>query len=205
MSNPNHLLWLDLETSQTDPNHPHAAVLEIGAIITDWSPDLVEVARGSMLIRPDGTTQDHELMWQNMLPVVQQMHTSNGLWREATTSSEAWGLAQADHALTAWLTERIDGPVPLAGSGVGHLDLPFVKAFLPQLATRLTYWPIDIGNVRRLFQLAGRGDIVDLPTDIDAKPHRALGDVELHVAEARRYLQLIQRAIPVDLDDGARL
>jgi oligoribonuclease (3'-5' exoribonuclease) len=127
--------------------------------------------------------------------VVQQMHHDSGLWAEATTSPDAWDMLNVDDALTGWVLDNIGGDqrVPVAGSGVGHLDLPFVKVFLPRLSTRLTYWPVDTGNVRRLIQLAGRDDLVDMATDVDAKPHRALPDVELHVAEARRYLQLIAR------------
>lgn len=203
--NPTRVLVLDLETTDSDTRYEHAAILELGAIICEWNLDLTEVGRAEMLIRPNGTDQDHTLMWQAMPPVVQQMHTASGLWKEATTSDTAWGLAEADAAFANWLRERTDGPVPVVGSGVGHLDLPFIKRFMPATATRLTYWPIDSGNVRRALELAGRSDLVDLVTDVDAKPHRALGDAELHLAELRRYLQLLSR-IPVEVaTDGARL
>lgn len=202
MTTPTRLLWLDLETTQSDPYHPYAAILEIGAIITDWSPQLKEIARASLLIRPDGNAQDHELMRQAMPPVVKEMHQANGLWLEATTSSEAWGLAQADAAFGNWIHTHTEGPVPIAGSGVGHLDVPFVKGFLPNVASKLTYWPLDTGNIRRGLDLAGRSDLVDLVADVDAKPHRGLGDVELHVAEARRYLGLLGR---IPQPDGAVL
>lgn len=194
---PSHLLWLDLEATDTDPYAEHAAILEVGAIITDWSPELNEVGRASLLIRPPGTQQDHDLLWSRMDPFVQTMHRTSGLWQEATSSDQAWGLTEADRAIAQWVIETTGSgdPVPLAGSGVGHMDLPWVRAFLPQLAARLTYWPIDTGNVRRCLQLAGRDDLVDLVTDVDAKPHRGLGDVELHVAEGRRYLRLLG-AIP---------
>lgn len=191
-THPTHLLFLDLETTDSDPMTGHAAILEIGAIITKWEPDLPVVARASMLVRPAGNASDHDLMWARMLPVVRQMHTDNGLWQEATTSEDAWATHEADDAITGWLAEHVgETQVPIAGSGVGHLDVPFVRAFLPRLSTRVTYWPLDIGHTRRLLDLAGRGDLVDLVNDVEAKPHRGLGDAELHVAEARRYLQLL--------------
>lgn len=194
--NPNFVAWADLESTDNDPTAPHAAILEAAVVITDWTPELNVIASASMLIRPAGLQSDHDMMWNRMPPVVREMHTANGLWREATTSDDAWSMHEADAAIAAWVVEQTGGdPLPLAGSGVGHLDLPFVKAFMPKLATRLTYWPLDIGNVRRMLDLAGRADLVDLVTDVDAKPHRALGDVNLHIAEARRYLGLLA-AIP---------
>lgn len=189
---PSKVLWIDLETTDTDPYSDHAAILEIGAIITDWSPDLNELARASLLIRPSGAQPEHDLMWARMDPFVQQMHRTSGLWQEATSSDQAWGLIQADDAFAQWITEEVgEERIPIAGSGVGHLDLPFVKAHMPRTASRLTYWPLDTGNVRRILDLAGRSDLVDLATDVDAKPHRGLDDIELHVAEARRYLRLL--------------
>lgn len=189
---PTHVLWCDLETTDNDPYAHHAAILEIGAIVTLWDPQLTEVGRASMLIRPAGAQPDHDQMWAKMPTVVRDMHRASGLWEEATASDQAWNLVDADVSFADWLTGLVGtGPVPVAGSGVGHLDLPFIKAHLPMTAARLTYWPLDIGNVRRLLELAGRSDLVDLDTDVTAKPHRGLGDVELHVAEARRYLGLL--------------
>ena len=191
---PSKICWLDLETTDTDPNAAHAALLEIGAVITDWSPELNVLASASLTVRPAGAQPDHDLMWTRMHPKVQQMHTDNGLWREATTSEDAWTTTEADIGITQWLVRHVgDEPVPLAGSGTGHMDLPWVKSWLPRLSTRLTYWPLDIGMIRRMLELAGRGDHVDMVTDVDAKPHRGLDDVELHIAEARRYLALLGR------------
>ncbi len=193
---PTHLLWLDLETTTNDPADPVAAILEVGAIITTWEPALPELARASMVIRPPGLSGDHDRTWAQMLPVVRDMHEASGLWLEATTGEAAWNLADADAAISVWVQSKCgDRPVALAGSGVGHLDLPFIKAFLPKLALRLTYWPLDIGGIRRSLELAGRSDLVNLQRDVEAKLHRGLSDCELHVAEARRYLQLLA-AVP---------
>lgn len=193
MSNPTRVLWLDLESTGSDP-YGGDVPLELGAIVTDWTPELNVIARASMVIRPPGSPHDHALLWARMVEPVKAMHTSSGLWTEATAGEDAWQLDDADTAVAQWLAGHTDdGLVPVAGSGVGHLDLPFIKVWFPRLAQRITYWPLDIGNVRRLLELAGRPDLVDMPGDVDAKPHRALGDVELHVAEARRYLQLLRR------------
>lgn len=192
---PTHILWLDLETTGSSVVDDHV-ILEIGAIITRHTPDLPEVARASMVVRPDGDQQQHALLWGRMNPYVQQMHTQNGLWEEAVNGDQAWGIVEADGAFARWVTDTVEAdngelPLPLAGSGVAHLDRPFVMRHMPATATRLTYWLLDVGIQRRLFQLAGRDDQVHLEVDVEAKPHRGLGDVELHVAEARRYLQAL--------------
>lgn len=193
--NPDHLLVLDLETTQTDISHPHATILEVGAVLVRWEPALPVVAEANLIVRPPGLKGDHDQMWAHMLPVVQDMHAANGLWEAATTDPGAWELHEADDAVTAWIAQHAGpGPVVLAGSGVSHLDVPFVRAFMPRLSTRVTYWSLDVGHVRRMLQLAGRDDLVDLAGDVDAKPHRALGDARLHTAELRRYLQVLQGA-----------
>lgn len=192
MSNPEYGLVLDLETTDSDPYADHSAILEVGAIVVRYENGLPEVARANLIIRPPGLQADHDLMWARMPTEVQQMHSGNGLWNEATTSPDSWGIAEADRAIAEWVVEEAGGAqLPLIGSGVGHLDRPFVLAHMPHLANRLTYWHIDIGNFRRMLDLAGRSDHVDLVGDVDAKPHRALGDAEMHLLEARRYLQLI--------------
>lgn len=204
MSSVTHLLWLDAETTTDDPTSPHAAFLEVGAVITRWEPELPEVARASMVIRPPGTAADHDRMWAAMPEVVRRMHTVNGLWEEATTSPDAWAVWEADDAISGWIRQHAgDGPLPVAGSGVGHLDLPFLKVFMPRVRQQLTYWPIDIGNVRRMIQLAGRGDLVDLQRDVDGRPHRGLGDVLMHLDEARHYLRLLGSLSPLERAEAA--
>jgi oligoribonuclease (3'-5' exoribonuclease) len=192
-SQPTHGLVLDLETTDSDPTAPHAEILEIGAIVVRYTTELEDIARASLLIRPPGLQSDHDLIWSKMPKPVQDMHAASGLWAEATHSDDAWSIHDADRAFAEWLIETTGStdPVPLIGSGVAHLDRPFVHDYMPQTFSRLTYWLVDIGNVRRMLELAGRHDHVDLVGDVDAKPHRALGDAEMHLLEARRYLQLL--------------
>lgn len=196
MSTPSHIAWVDLETTDSDPYSDRAAILEVGAVITRHDPQLTEVSRASLLIRPPGAQTDHDLLWSRMIPVVQTMHRENGLWEEATTSDQAWDLVQADPALARFIADSVESdggqlPTPMAGSGVAQLDLPFAKVHLPATAARLTYWMLDIGMIRRMLQLAGRDDLVDLDRDVTAKGHRGLADVLLHVEEARGYLELL--------------
>lgn len=195
MPTPTHALICDLETTDSEPHLQHAAILEVGAILCRWEPELPEVARASLVIRPAGTLGDHDVMWAQMPQVVRDMHTANGLWEEATIGPDAWNVTEADTAIARWLVTHAgaDAVVALAGSGTSHLDHPFIKAHLPRLASRIgAYWTLDIGPFRRMLGLAGRADLLDLAGDVNAKPHRGLGDAELHLAEARRYLGLLQ-------------
>jgi len=190
---PAHALLLDLESTGTDPDQDY--ILEVGAILVAYTPELPVVGKANLVIRPPGTQQDHDTMWSRMDPFVQAMHTDNGLWRESTTGDDTWMIGEADDSLNRWLNGHGAGVVPIIGAGVGQLDIPFMKVYMPRLASRVTYWPIDFSNIRRGFELAGRGDVVDLATDVDAKPHRGLGDAEIHLLEARRFLRLLATVV----------
>lgn len=191
-SDAKYLAFIDLETTQSDPDHQWGAPLEVGVVLVRNEPELPEVARANLVIRPPGNTQDHELMWQAMVPEVRAMHDANGLWREATHSDEAWRVDEADASLGQWLGDRTGGqPVVFAGSGVAHLDRPWLLRWFPATFSWGKYYVADFGSVRRALQMAGRDDLVNLQRDVMAKPHRALGDAEMHVAEARVYLKLL--------------
>lgn len=182
----------------TEHLDPRASFLELGMIVCRDTPDLEEVGVASVLIRPPGTLQDHDLLFASLLPVVRDMHTRSGLWQQATTDSEAWRVDEADASLAQWLDSLGVplGKVPLLGSGVSHFDSRWIAAHLPRLASRVTYWTVDAGVIRRALELARRDDLVDKVGDVDAKNHRALDDARLHAAELRRYLRLLA-AIPV--------
>lgn len=190
---PTHALLLDLETTGSDPDVDY--ILEIGVMLVRYTAELPVVDKANLIVRPPGSQADHDMMWANMVPVVQQMHTDNGLWRDATSGADTWQITEADDSLNAWLNGHDAGVVPIIGQGVGQLDVPFVKRHMPRLASRVTYWPLDFSNIRRGFELAGRADVVDLAGDVDAKPHRGLGDCELHLLEARRFLRILATVV----------
>ena len=189
------LLVLDLETTGDNPYARGASILEIGAILTR-GPELEVVAEASILVRPPGSSNDHDVLYAGMLPVVRDMHAASGLWAECTSPASQYRVDDADRALVGWLESYdVTEPLPICGAGVGHLDVPFIRAFMPALSTRTTYWALDISPTRRMLQYIGRDDLVQMSVDVDAKPHRALADARLHLAEARRYLGLL-RQIP---------
>jgi oligoribonuclease (3'-5' exoribonuclease) len=73
--------------------------------------------------------------------------------------------------------------VTLAGSGVGCFDMQVIRAQMPELAQRLNYYVIDVGCVRRFLRdICG----VRMP-ELGTVNHRALDDVQHHLAEARQF------------------
>lgn len=173
----NHLLWLDLETTGTDEEHD--CILEIGCVLTDIG--LNEIARYTTLVRP--AAEGYGRMMLN--PVVRKMHAQSGLIDDLE-QKEPPPIHKAIPALRTWLWESgaQPGHVVLAGSGVGHFDRRFIRRWAPQLERDLRYWVIDIGVVRRAWEMwTGR----PMEGVFQSKAHRALPDAVDHLSEARRF------------------
>lgn len=170
------LAWIDLETSGT--NQQRDKILEVACITTD--SDLNEIDRVEMVVggrlRVDSLRRTSE-------EVVQKMHDDNGLWDELVRSTLT--LDAADEQLRKFLGAQ---QWALAGSGVAHFDSRFIRAQMPRTATRLTYWTIDVGVIRRFLRNIVGVNLDSLtPFDADLKAHRAMADIEAHLTEARIY------------------
>lgn len=186
---PTHILWLDLETTGTD--RQSAEVIEVAVALTQATPELRVIEAFSTPLIP------HQALWQDGLnEEVRRMHTRNGLIAdiEAGKAMKPWS---AELRIRDILKRHVPDTrkVPLGGSGVGHFDRDFVNREFPLIAKRLTYWPIDVGVVRRMCQMAG----VDLPKAPD-KTHRSMDCVHDALVEARHYLRLLSGPTSVDYD-----
>lgn len=176
------ILWIDLETTGNEPNYD--SIIEIGALLTDSSPALKELSYISIPVRPTNNVDPEH--WD---PIVREMHTANGLIDSLPYASP---LGEAEEILYSWLLVNAGHSkdhIPLAGSGVGHFDRPFIKHELPKINRRLTYWVYDVGVMRRMLRLAG---IEIAAGDQSTKSHRALDDIRQHAQEARDYNSLLQ-------------
>jgi oligoribonuclease len=158
--------WIDLETTGTDEHKD--SIIEIACIVTNkqW----VEQDRVNIIIKPDP-------MPENISPVVLDMHTKNGLWNDVV--SNGIPIKDADWKFNEFLGQYLGGAksLVLAGSGVSHFDSRFIHTQLPISAQRLTFWTYDVSVVRRFFECAGIKGIKNV------KKHRAMGDVEQHLAD----------------------
>jgi oligoribonuclease len=172
-----HYLWFDLETTGLDPWYD--SILEVGLVVTNARLEELAVRRYLMHApyRWDETAH----------PDVLEMHRKSGLTADLDDPFNNFHYhapvaveRQILHVIEPYLE---DGKIILAGSGVATFDLQVIKAQMPELAQRLTYYTLDIGVVRRYLQ-----DIcqVELP-NLGPVSHRALDDVFHHLDEARLF------------------
>lgn len=173
-----YLLWIDLETSGLDSSVDE--IIEVGAILT--TSNLVELGRVHALIKPSSAAVGR--IAENA--IVLQMHLNSGL---AAILASGEGVGNLDQATSA-LHELIDAHLNvgdgdklyLAGSGVAHLDRPFLVRWMPTVAAQLHYASIDVGPSRRMWKWATGEELTE---DENAKTHRAMDDVEGHLNEAQ--------------------
>jgi len=185
----NMLLWLDLESTGLDTSNGDE-IIEVGCILT--TEDLRTLSEFTAVVKPSDKAMAR--LFDNKFLV--DMHTANGL---LGAIGRGRSIAQVEFDLLLWLrslgvSAKIWGhDVPtapkltLAGSGVGHFDLPTVRVHMPKLAELLNYYVIDVGTIRRAHDMW-----VGTPVSAanDAKTHRAIDDIHCHLEEARAFQNL---------------
>jgi oligoribonuclease (3'-5' exoribonuclease) len=175
-----HLLWLDLETDGSDEHENN--IIEVGVVLTDVAGDEI-MCEYSAIVSPN-----HEWAYRDMIPVIREMHTENGLL-EMIASGAGQQLHDVEQTVLELL--RVAGVKPhrvaMAGSGVSHFDARFIKAQMPRLSKQFVYWQLDMGHIRRFLDFSGFAYVIRPEDDGNAKPHRALEDALLHLSEYRSY------------------
>lgn len=176
-----HILWMDLETTGSD--EANDCIIEVGAIVTTY--DLQERSCFTEIVKPFPLGLGRLL--QN--DVVREMHTTNGLLEDVLRASDAQRPHLTEQRLLSWLDGLglSHGGLVLGGSGVGHFDRRFIRKFWPTLNGRLRYWVVDVGVLRRTYEMWVGPD----PFRHNAgKTHRAIDDIRCHVEEARSFASL---------------
>lgn len=171
---PDRLLWIDIETSDSDEKAPHAALLEIGLTITSFSGQTWNNSSQNFLVEPNDRQRELLYRWPRE---VMEMHTKNGLLFEWLNYSAG----EDDYILyiemLKWINDHIEGPplsvdkrIVAAGSGL-HFDRRWLSKFVPQMDRHLTYYNIDVGVMRRMIQMHAPS-LLTISTV--TKEHRAL-------------------------------
>lgn len=169
---------LDIETTG---NKDESELIEIGLVMVAV-PSLNELGRLTVLVEP--TQEAFNDMMLN--PVVRAMHEKTNLVDDLV-AGKGMTPEGADTYINNWLNQFTDSPrthIPYGGSGVAHFDRKYIDRDLPKLGKRLTYWALDVGSVRRIFQLQGASTM-----SIEGKTHRALDDALVHTDELRFYAE----------------
>lgn len=184
-----HMLWLDLETTGTDENED--LILEVGVVLTDM--DLNVLGEYGTPISPDGTA-DLALfvLTHKDDDYVLNMHTENGLIDAIAEASVERRKAEADILDLLGVHGVKKKRCVLAGSGVAHFDRRFLAVGMPELNAHLAYPTFDIGVIRRAESYWAPGWLATVNGE---KPHRALDDAKLHLADARTYRAAFQSAL----------
>jgi len=184
---PSALLWCDIETPGLPEGNDFSTspILEIAGVITDF--DLTKFTGVHEAVK---LTKEHvEILKKN--PEVVKMHKSSGLLEECKNSTKT--LKDLEESMLDLVKQGTfeKGEYILAGSGVASFDYPLIKHYMPELASWLTYYTLDIGILRRsVYYLSHRRNFVDDTKNSykdGYKKHRAMDDVLAHIEEAEKY------------------
>jgi len=172
------ILWIDLEMTGLSPEKD--LILEVAAIVTDWSFE--------ELATYQGVIKNHQKV------LMQRMKANDGFW-DANPESRDSLLKQNDTGkslkeIEDELLELIDNnfsttkPVLLAGNSI-YMDRKFIENKWPRLSKRLFYRMLDVSAWKVVFEYKYKQFFVKKDT------HRALDDIRGSIMEIRHYLSKI--------------
>ena len=169
------LVWIDCEMTGLDLDRD--LLVEVACVVTDSELNLLDEGVDVVISAPAAILDD-------LVPVVQEMHTRSGLLDEirATTTT----VADAEQQVLAYLKQHVPEPkkAPLCGNSIAT-DRGFLAKFMPELDEHLHYRMVDVSSIK---ELAKRW----YPRAYYASPekgggHRALADIKESVRELRYY------------------
>lgn len=182
-------LWVDFETTSLDERT--GDIVDVGVIATDSDLNILTEYATAIRVEQDAFARIASI------PVVHEMMQANGLLEELIAGSldgSLPALVEVERKLIA-IVDEFTNPdtkvkVTLSGSGVATFDFRWIKEQMPTLAERLNYFTHDVGVLRREWRNATGTDLVSVN---EAKPHRGIDDIRLHLAEGRAFRGLSKR------------
>ena len=190
---PSALAWIDIETTGLPKGNDFSEgeSLEIAVIVTDFDLKPYFGYQGIVKMNDD----IKRALGNN--PDVVKMHLDNGLLKDSKESSDTLREIEAEIiGMFKSRTTQEKGEFMIAGSGVAAYDFPLIKEKMPELASYFSYFSLDVGMVRRAFNIfSGGADLVPIISESFVegnKKHRALEDIKAHLKEANQYRKFLR-------------
>ncbi len=172
MNNINRWVWLDLE--MTGLNEKECVILEAAMIITDTK--LNELSSINLVI------WQPEHILQQITPLIQVMHTNNGLLKKVRNSNIS--ITQAETKLMNIITNNVPfkGGI-LAGNSI-YTDRRFLNKYMPLIDNYLHYQHLDVSSIKILTEtlLGQQGKAPKNNSN-----HQAMSDIKQSIKEFKFY------------------
>jgi oligoribonuclease len=171
-TNPDHLVWIDLEMTGLDPDRD--TILEIATLVTD--PELNIVAEG-----PNLAIHQPDAVLDTMNEWCKKHHAASGLMGRVRKSRTT--LADAEQATLDFIRQYVaERASPLCGNSV-HQDRRFLVRYMPALESYLHYRNVDVSTIKEL----AKHWYPDLTPPAKKTVHLALEDIRESIDELRFY------------------
>lgn len=196
---PVNFLFVDLETDGT--NSKTGNILEVSCILTDNKLNQIGNPFHS-LVCPHFL----EVCVNDMVPFVREMHTKNGLINDLRKLYESddlfrvkagdYRVANVEKNILSWLGDLYpeDVSIPeirMAGHSINSLDFPFIRVWMPELASNLSHRTLDISSYVRFITDCCEISNEDIPFGLKEAGHRATDDNQMAVREAKKLREWI--------------
>jgi oligoribonuclease len=188
MGKPSNFLWLDIETTGLDEQKDYILEVAAAAIRDGMDGDFGVIESYATVV----SVPKLSYVWNEVHPVVQEMHEKSGLWWDVKTVGTPIRKVEAD--LIAFVHSNFDVDekkgklyVPLAGGSV-HFDKKFINVRMHSLSRLLSHRVMDVSSLKAAYRTWFGPFRED-----DAEPaHRAMPDILNSISEAKELKQLLK-------------
>lgn len=167
---PERWVWIDLEMTGLDEKT--CVILQAAMIITD--SNLNQIAS------LETTIWQPEAALLNMVPVVKNMHTKNGLLKQVRSSEVS--LDEAEQQMMKVLSEHVAYQKGyIAGNSI-YMDRKFLRAHMPSIDGYLHYRQLDVSSIKILAL-----EWFKLKAPKKPSTHTALEDIKQSIEELKFF------------------